>query len=308
MGIVMLGSVFYGFYNGIGRTRIHMIVSIAANVLNVVLNYGLIFGRFGLPALGAPGAGLATALASIATTGLYAVMALTPMIRRQYPGLWSGALSRSALWKVLRLALPAGLHEFGVILSFTLFMIMMGMVSTVALAASEILINIISFSFLPATGFLHACQTLVSRSMGAHDPDKAKAFTEAATTLCVLFMGALGALFIMIPAPILRLFTPDINIIQQATVPLQIVGLVQFFDAIGMVHHGALRGAGDIVFPAVAELLLMGLVFLPLTYFTSIILGWGLVGGWIAVAVHLAAYSITFLLRFRYGPWKNIVL
>lgn len=308
MGIVMLGSVFYGFYNGIGKTRIHMIVTITANVLNVVLNYGLIFGRFGLPALGAPGAGQATALASIATTSLYAVMALTPFIRRQYPGLWYGTLSRSALWRVLRLALPAGLHEFGTILGFTIFMILMGMVSTVALAASEILINIISFSFLPASGFLHACQTLVSQSLGQRNPGRAQAITETATTLCILFMGALGVLFITVPTPILRLFTTDMNIIQQAKAPLQIVGMVQFLDAIGMVHYGALRGAGDVVFPAVAELLLMWLLFLPLTYVTGITLGWGLVGGWIAVAVHLATYSITFLLRFRYGSWKKIVL
>ncbi len=308
LGPVMAGYVFYAFYNGISQPRIHLVVSVIANTLNVVLNYGLIFGRLGLPEMGAPGAGLATTLSTVTAFILYALFTRAKRIRHQYPGIWNWPRDAQTLGKILKLSLPISAQNFVVMLGFTMFMVLMGWVSTLALAASEIIFNILSFSFMPAMGFLYATQTLVSESIGHERHDIAERVTKTATQLCVLLMGTMGVLFIVFPEPILRIFTPDTAIIATGIMPLQILGLVQFFDAVGMVHHGALVGAGDNTFQALAEMILMWLFFIPATYITSIILDWGITSGWAALGFYIIAYAAMAFLRFRHGPWRQIVV
>lgn len=308
MGMVMMGAVFYGFYNAIGRTRIHMFAALVANTANVVLNYGLIFGRIGLPDMGAPGAGLATALASVLTVLLYLLPTTVRSLRNEFPGLWRGPFDIETMRKVVRLWLPASLHEVGVIFGFAMFMVIMGRIDTVTLAASEILLNIISFSFLPAMGFSYAAQTLVSEALGRNRPERAKTMTETATFLCLLFMGVLGVIFILVPAPILRIFTLEESIITSAAPALRLLGVVQFADAVGQVHYGALRGAGDVLFPALAEIGVMWIVLLPLAWVFGAQLGWGLMGGWAAVSAHITIYSIIFMARFAREPWRHITI
>jgi len=306
LGVVMAGTVFYGFYNAIGRTRIHLLATLVANTANVVLNYGFIFGRLGLPELGAPGAGLATAIASGITVVLYAVPMILPRLRAEYPRLWFGPLDWITLKKVVRIWLPASVHEVGVLAGFVAFMMMMGRISTVSLAASEILLNILSFSFLPALGFSHAAQTLVSESMGEGRPAQGKVLTETATVLCIFYMGSLGVLFVLLPGPLLKLFTPDMEVVAAAIPALRLLGFLQVIDAVGMVHYGALRGAGDVLFPALVETAIMWFIFLPLAWLLGIQLGLGVFGGWLALATHLLIYSTVFLLRFSRGAWTVI--
>lgn len=308
LGLVMMGFAFYGFYNGISRPRIHLLVSVVANTLNVVLNYGLIFGHLGMPAMGVGGAGLATTISSAVAVALYALATRQDALRRRYPGIWRGPRQPDTLGKILRLSLPAGIQHFGVMAGFAAFMTFMGWVSTVALAATEIVINILSFSFMPATGFLFATQTLVSKSIGEGNFKRAEDSVQIATLLCLILMGSMGLVFIAAPRFILGLFTPVEAIVAMGVLPLQILGLVQFADAVGMVNFGALRGAGDNVYPAVAEIMLMWLFLLPVTWFTAIHQGWGINAGWTALAAYIVIYAATFYLRFRRGPWRRIVI
>lgn len=308
LGPVMAGYVFYAFYNGISQPRIHLIVSVIASTLNVVLNYGLIFGRLGLPEMGVPGAGLATTISTAIAFILYALFTRADRIRCQYPGIWNWPRDLPTLIKILKLSLPISAQNFVVMIGFTVFMVLMGWVSTLALAASEIIFNILSFSFMPAMGFLYATQTLVSESLGREQHDIAESVTKLSTLLCVLLMGTMGILFIIFPEHILRIFTPDSAIIATGILPLQILGLVQFFDAVGMVHHGALVGAGDNTFQALAEITIIWLFFLPATYITGIILNWGITGGWAALGLYIIAYAAVAFLRFRHGPWRHIVV
>jgi putative MATE family efflux protein len=307
-GLVMAGYVFYAFYNGISQPRVHLMVTIVANTMNVGFNYALIFGRIGFPELGAPGAGLATTISSGIAFLLYAFFTTTVRIRKQYPGIWSGGGDRETLRKILNLSLPASIQNFGVMIGFSTFMVLTGWISTVAMAATEIVFNILSFSFMPAMGFLYATQTLVSEAIGQGDFGRAKEFARTAAGLCMLLMGAIGILFILFPRTILEVFTVDAEIVAAGIIPLRVLGMVQFFDAIGMVHHGALRGAGDNTFPAIAEILLMWVFFLPAVYITGIRLDWGINGGWVALAIYIAAYAIIAYFRFHYGPWKRIVV
>ncbi len=306
LGLVMGGFVFYAFYNGVSRPGIHLIVSLVAYSLNVALNYALIFGHWGLPAMGAPGAGLATTISTLVAFLLYAGYTFSGAISRKYPGIWLGRIRLSTLAKVIEISTPTAFQNFGVMIGFALFMVIMGKVSTMALAATEIVFNILSFSFMPAMGFLFATQTLVSENIGRGDLDQAVAVVRSATVQCMLLMGSMGVLFLVIPGLILQIFTPETALINSAVMPLMILGLVQFLDAISMVHLGALRGAGDNVFTAVAELILMWVFFLPVTYFTALHWSWGILGGWIALAIYIAVFAGLLRYRFKTGIWRSI--
>ncbi len=306
LGLVMAGYVFYAFFNGVSRPRILLSVSLLANSLNVALNYALIFGHWGLPAMGAPGAGLATTISSLIAFLLYAGYTFTGAIRKRYPGIWWGRLQLKTLSRVIQISTPAAFQEFGVLIGFATFMVIMGKVSTLALAATEIVFNSLSFSFGPAMGYLYATQTLVSENMGRGDFDQAVAVVRFATLQCMLMMGSIGILFLLFPRLILQIFTPEAALIESAVMPLMILGLVQFIDAITMVHLGALRGAGDNVYTAVIELMLMWLFFLPVTYFTALYRGWGILGGWVALAVYITILAALLRYRFTGGFWRSI--
>ncbi len=308
LGPVMAGYVFYAFYNGISQPRIHLIASVIANSLNVLLNYCLIFGRFGFPELGAPGAGLATAIASIVAFAIYAGFTRMNSIKTRYKGIWLGPMEWPVLRKVLDISMPAGVQNFGVLVGFAFFMIIMGWVSTVALAATEIVFNILSFSFMPAMGFLYAAQTLVSENMGRNDFKAAEDLVAAATKLCMLLMGAMGVIFMVAPRLILRIFTPVDEIITAGAFPLVILGAVQFFDAIGMVHLGALRGAGDNGYPAKMDLALMWGFFVPATFVSAITFTMGINGGWLALAIYIISFAYLARRRFQAGQWKLIIV
>ena len=120
------------------------------------------------------------------------------------------------------------------------------------------------------------------------------------------FMGALGLGFILFPAPILSLFTPDAAIVEMGVPALRLMGFLQLADAVGMVHFGALRGAGDVLFPALSEIALVWLLFLPLAWWLGLKMGLGVLGGFMALSVHVVAYSTVFLARFLKGPWREI--
>ncbi len=306
LGLVMAGYVMYALYNGISRPGIHLVVSLLANSLNVALNYGLIFGHWDLPTMGAPGAGLATSLSSLVALGLYVGFSRLADIREKFPGLWWGRDKWKSLARVIEISVPAAWQNFGVMIGFTLFMVIMGRVSTITLAATEIVFSILSFSFMPAMGFLYATQTLVSERLGRNDPETAAQAAKSATTQCMILMGSMGILFMSFPRVILRLFTPEVELIEMAVSPLVVLGLVQFFDAIGMVHLGALRGAGDNRYLAIADLLLMWLFFLPVTYLTTLYYQYGIMGGWIALAVYIAGFAGLARHRFLTGPWRTI--
>ena len=142
--------------------------------------------------------------------------------------------------------------------------------------------------------------------MGEGHPARGKVLTETATVLCIFYMGALGALFVLLPEPLLRLFTPDMEVVAVAIPALRLLGFMQVIDAVGMVHYGALRGAGDVLFPALVETAIMWFIFLPLAWLLGIQLGLGVLGGWLALSTHLLLYSTVFLIRFSRGNWTAI--
>jgi putative MATE family efflux protein len=284
-----------GVLRGAGDSRTPMLVTMVANVVNLGLAYVLIYGHFGLPALGAVGSAWAAFLSRS--------LALALLLR----ALWSGrngvSIAGPGGWRpqphvarqVLGLGVPASLEQVLLSTAFLVLTVLVARLGTDTLAAQRIAMSALSFSFLPGIGFGLAATALVGQSVGARRFTAAAGVARIATTWAVIWMGAI-ALIVLIAAPqIMTLFTSDPDVVAIGAAGLRVMAFTQPFWAVGMVRSGALRGTGDTRFPLVIGSIgiwtAVLLVWLILTF-----LGGGLPAVW---AAFLVTSPVTALLTWR---------
>ncbi len=304
----MLFFAAYGFFNGVGHTKVHFQVSLISNSLNILINYALIFGKWGCPAMGVRGAAVGTVIATWIAALNYFIWLFHPAIRHRFHlfrGKWFNVVFMK---RIVNLSLASGLQNFFVLIGFTIFMVIVGRIGTIELAATDIIFNILSISFMPGQGFGLAAGTLVGKYMGERRFDRAQDLAWQTILINVLFMGSMGLIFIFFPRQILVLFTSEPSVIEIGSIPLRILGFVQFIDAVGMTLMGALRGAGDTAYVAYADTLLNWFVFLPITWFLGVFMKMGVNGAWSAFIVYLVAFAAVLGRRFVRGKWKSIVV
>lgn len=322
----MIGFVYQGFYTGVERTKIHMNVTITANMLNIYLNAGLIYGRDGVaqaleswnmgwlgnlwtlfpfPELGVKGAALATVSASVWMAAHYSFYLIKPEIRKRYH-VFTFRFDRQMLWRQIKLALPQGSQEMIVMFGFSTFYKVVGMIGVIELAATQVVFTILHASFMPAMGFGQGCATLVGKYLGEKNPVYAEKSITEALRWSVIVMGSIGIIFLIVPHKILPVFTQDPEIISVGIIGLRILGLVQFVDAFGLTLWFALSGAGNTTYPALVESILVWGFFLPATYFFGVVFGAGFVGAWISFAVYIVLFALAMIRKIKLGDWKEI--
>jgi MATE family multidrug resistance protein len=272
-----------------------MFVTLVGNVLNASLGYGLIYGRFGLPALGVHGGGLATAL--VQSLNFAALLGLLLRDQRRAP-VRLGQLSKAAR-EVVRVGLPTGAQFLGEILAFCTFSVLLGSIAAAESAANQIAIATIRASFLPGLAVGEAACVLVGQALGAGRYDDARRAVRGALHLAVAFMAACGVLFAVAGKSIARAFTDDAEVGRIVTKLLLLAAVFQVLDAVNIVYRCALRGAEDVRVPA---LLGIGIVWttVPLSaYLLGSVAGWGAVGGWCGFVLETALGAALFYMRFR---------
>lgn len=309
----MVISALKGFFNGVGDTRQHMRVAIAINVVHVPLNWILIYGHWGAPAMGAPGAGLASALATTWGMGVFLWLAYRAGLRRRWGFRWGQLLRRTAQAaegpaRLLRLAAPAAAQAFFVLAGFTLFIAMMRHVGTVEVAATNVIFTILSFSFMPGFGIGMAASTLIGQLLGAGQPKRAMQAGWEAQKIGMLLMSSLGLLFMLLPDPLMSLFSTDPAVHEAARWPLRTLGAVQALDALGMTTAGCLEGAGMTTYVMWSDLLINWLLFLPLSAFIIFGLGGGIAQAFLTLALYLGAYAAILQRAYWRGDWMRRVV
>ncbi len=270
---------------GLGDTRTRMWASLAGNAVNIGLDLILIFGLGPIPALGAVGAAWATN-AGIAASGLVlAVVWLKRFGRPVRPG-------REVLASGARIGLPAGLQWAQGGFAFGAMTMILARVGPVHLAANQIVLNIVSLSFLPGYALSEAAGVLVGRYLGAGRRAGAARSVRSARQIAWVVMGLCGLVFVAFGEPIAGLFTADEAVRALSAELLVFAAMLQLFDAAAMVHLGSLRGAGDTRFT-----LLVGLggswgLLVPLSVALGYAAGWGAVGAWTALCVEVAFLAL----------------
>ncbi|MDQ7793039.1 MAG: MATE family efflux transporter [bacterium] len=307
MAFMYTSIVITAALRGAGDTMTSMRVNLLANFLNVLLNYTLIFGHFGFPALGVQGAGIATSVARVVA----ALVLLGLLLGRRLVILPPPRLLRfepDVFLRVIRIGGPATLERVLMSLAMLFHLRMVAGQGTVALAAATLSQNIEELSYMPAIGVAVSAATLVGQFLGHGRPDAAERAGWECVRLALFFMGFMGLLFVLAPGLWLALYAPGSELRPLATTLLRLMGVAQPFVAVAFALSGGLRGAGDTASVMAATALSMWGVRLSLTYLFMSGLGWGAPGAWLAIVVDSATRAAIMAWLFARGRWRRIEL
>ena len=298
---VFIKLVFVSALNSAGDTKTPMKVKIGSIILNVILNYLLIFGYYGFPELGVLGAAVGTVIVNILEFVIYVILYLKH--KTPYIPVWH--YSKSLLSRALKVGIPASFERALTFGSLMLFTVIITQYGTEALAGYQIGLRVEGLAFMPGIGFTIAAMALMGQGLGAKKPEQAKEDVLLVLKYTVGFMFFLSFFMIFLPEKIVWFFTDDKQTIEQASLYLRIVGLSQIPLAFNFVLSGALRGAGDSKKTLKINLTSLWFVriipaFLLSWYFENIIF------------VYLAMISDTFVkaiwlwITFNRGEWQKL--
>lgn len=304
VGGLMTGLVVAAFLRGVGDTRTPLYAMVVANVVNVVLNYGLIFGHLGLPRLGVAGSGLATAVAEWVYAAWLLRAVRRPDVLRAFGTGWVRP-DGAAMRRFLRTSAPIGGQWSLDMLAFASFSTLVARMGASEMAASQALLSLMHLSFMQVVGVQMAVATLVGRYLGAGDLAAARRSLGSALRVGVGLSTLVAALFVAAPDLCLRVFVTDEAVLRLGAPLLAVGAAFLVCDAYGVLVGGALRGAGDTRWPFVVQTLLAWGLFLPAAYGGAALFGGGLTGAWAGGVVYVAVLGLALHWRFQGGAWER---
>jgi MATE family multidrug resistance protein len=299
------------YFSGIGRTKIVMIATLIAMVTNVGLDYVLIFGKLGFPAMGIKGAALATV--SGAGCGLLVLILAYAGKKNwhEYQLAGSFRFDPKVMRKLLYYGYPAGLELFLNFLAFTTMIFIFHSHGSVVATASTIMFNWDLVSFIPLLGIEIAVTSLVGRYMGAGDPDTAHRAAMSGIKTGIFYSVVILFLFLFIPGYLVMMFKPDapddvfIQAVPIAKSMIRLASIYVLVEAVMVAIVGALRGAGDTHFTMFASVAAHW-TLLPVLYLIMNVLGMSAVIGWLGLIIFFLLFCTILIFRYRSGKWKDI--
>jgi MATE family multidrug resistance protein len=312
-GLAVLGMCLSTFYSGRGLTRTVAVVNMTGAALNIPLDYALINGVWGFPALGIVGAGIATVTAWGVTALLFVVLVFTRGNEARFGVRSRWRPDRALFARLMRFGMPGGAQLFLDVFGFTVFILLMGRLGTTELAASNLVFSLDHFAFMPMVGLHIAIETLVGQGLGAGDIRRAEEATRSAMHLCLAWASMLAAIFLLAPGPLVAAFRPaDMTpgqyapVMEMGRLLLVVVAFYTLFDGMALVHFGALKGAGDTRFVMACQFVCSLLLQVLPVWLLVEVLGWGIYWCWGTLAVALAVLALTARLRYAGGRWKTM--
>ena len=317
-GVAVWGML--GFFNGIGRPRITLLITVVTTLANVLLNDLFIFHWH----WGVAGSGWATTVAQL----LGLALSIGLFLREPFSSQYKSRLTWHPHWRPLReqlkLGLPTGLLPAADLLGISIFQMMQVRLGTVGGAATQLAMILTSIAYMPGFGIASSGTTLVGQSIGAGDRAWGMRVGSRVILMTALFMGGIGLLLAIIGPLLLPSFTGVHDADANAAVALGgtllwIAALYQFFDGLNLGSGMCLRGAGDVAVPAALVIPVSWLIFLPLAHSLTFApgqgwvhflpqLGYGAIGGWAALVCYVMLLGTTLCLRWRSGAWQRIRL
>lgn len=293
-------------FDGIGWTHIGMGVGIGMNLANVALNWVLIFGKLGAPAMGVAGAALASTISAALAAIVILGFVLRTSVRKRFRVLCRSNFHTDLIRPFIDLGWPPAVQTLGNIVALLVFFFILGRISTQAVAAGNVVLRIMALSFMPGIGVSVAVQTLVGQSLGRRDTIGAKRATWGGVGLSMLLMGAFGLAFLAVPGFLLRLFTSSADLVAAGVPALRVLGLVQMIDAVGLTLAGALRGAGATRVVMIVDVISGFGLLPPLTYLFGIVLEGGLLGAFMALLTWFTLYAVGMTWLYFRSNWEGL--
>jgi MATE family multidrug resistance protein len=317
-GVAVWGML--GFYNGIGRPRITLMITVVTTLANVLLNELFIFHLH----WGVAGSGWATTAAQ----ALGLVSSLCIFLGEPYRSRYKSRLTWHPHWRPLseqlKLGFPTGLLPAADLLGISIFQMMQVRLGTVGGAATQMAMILTSIAYMPGYGIASSGTTLVGQSIGAGDRAWGMRVGSRVILMTAVFMGGIGLLLAMVAPLLLPSFIGGQDADSMAAVALGgtllwIAAIYQFFDGLNMGSGMCLRGAGDVTVPAALVIPVSWLIFVPLAHALTFApgqgwvnflpsFGFGAIGGWAALVFYVMLMGTTLCLRWRSRAWQRIEL
>ena len=303
----VLGGALAGWLSGIGRPVIVTAVTFVSFAVNALLAWGLVLGTGGLPRMGIAGAALATVAAQAVAAILYVLLFARS-------GGLTDSLARRFQWREFRhflsLATPMGLRISGELAAWTLFLVVVGRLGTVELAASSIAFRINGLAFFPAFGLGQAAGILIGHARGAGKDGEIAAIAWQSLAVCEIWMLTMAILFAGASAPLVALFAgsgpESVRIVATGALLMKFVAFYCMFDAANIMIGSALAATGDTLWVARTFFVFTSLFLVMLWLIDRFIPG--LMAEWTLGTCFVFVTAVIWALRFRTGAWKKITL
>jgi len=308
-----LGAAIGGFFTGQGRTLITMMATIAGNLVNLVLDYVMIFGVWGFPEMGIRGAAWASVIAGFVTPLILFVLYFSARFNRTHQTRSTFRLDKELLIKLMRYGVPAGVHFTLDIAAFAIFVLFTGRMGAVALATSNIALSVNMLAFLPMIGISVAASTLVGQYQGRRESQYAEKSAWNAMKLGTLYMVAVSLTYVLYPEFYTQLFTRGNtdgllldDVMPVARILMIIMGIWGVADCANIILGGALKGAGDTKFVMIFSVAMAWGVLVPGLVVVVFWLEAGVIAAWAWAAFYIFLLAGGMMWRFMTGKWKSI--
>lgn len=307
----LIRSSLSGFFCGTGETKIVMQAAIASMVANIILNYILIFGKFGFPALGIKGAAIGSILGGLLGVIILFGKYFSRKYVKEYNTIKGFVLDRVVMLKLLKFGYPAGIELFLNFSAFTVMTYLFHSEGVVAATATTIMLNWDMVSFVPLLGVEVGVTSLVGRYMGAQSVNIAHKSAMSGLKLSYFYSGVIFIIFVFFTKELVGVFKPEVvSDVYLAAVPIavsmiRLASLYVFVEAIIVTFVGALRGAGDTFYSMCLTVGLHGFIVI-VTFICLKIFNMPVEQAWLAVVVTFICGAFLIYLRYRSGKWKSI--
>ena len=305
-------SAIAGFFSGRGKAWPVMWVNVLATTLNIIMDYALIFGKWGLPELGMKGAAIATVLSACFSFAIYLILFSRSGYESRYYTLRGWMFERPLFLRLMYFGFPSGVQFFLGMAGFTAFILLVGRLGTMELAATNIAFNINNLAFMPMIGFGMAVSVLVGQCLGKDRPDLAQRSVYSSFHLTFLYMASVAAAYIFVPNIFINPFASQADpasfaaIRKTTLILLRFVAIYSLFDALNIVFASAIKGAGDTRFVMFMIAIVSSLALVVPSYIALVLLETGIYTAWTIASVYVSILGLVFLFRFLGGKWKSM--
>jgi MATE family multidrug resistance protein len=290
-----------------------MVATIAANAVNVALDYAMIFGHWGFPELGIRGAAYATVISGFVSPAILFSLYFSRRMRETYATHREFVFDRAMTWRMIRFGLPSGLHLVVDVASFTAFVLIVGRLGEAQLAVSNIAFSINMVAFMPLLGISLAASTLVGQYQGRRESAIAERATWTSLKIGLVYMAVIGTTYLATPEFYLRMFMqrgegglPIEGLLPVGRVLLMMMAAWGLLDTANLVFSHALKGAGDTRFVMWYSSAMAWGLLVPVQWLLVNVLGRGVLHAWAWLTVFVWILAAGYYLRFRQGHWKSI--
>ena len=297
---LMIFQSFRQFAEGLGYTKQAMQVSVVCNILHILFNFILIYGWFGLPAMGLFGAGLGTFIARVLMSIWMGLFVVKSTIFKPYLEKFKMHQPDWAKMKnIIKLGFPIALQYFFEIGAFSGAAIMVGWIGSKELAAHQIAINLAALTYMGASGIGVAATIKAANALGKKDFEELKLSAVSSYHLVILYMCITAFIFLTCNTLLPWLYIKDNGVILIASQLLIVAAFFQISDGIQVVGSGILRGLSDVKIPTIITLIAYWVIGLPLGYVLGFTFNLGPMGIWISLSLALTAAAILLFYRFK---------